>query len=155
MATHPFSIDERVRWSDVDAAGIIFYGAYVRFFEIAETELFRAAGLTYGMIIDQYDTLLPRARVHAEFYAPARLDDALRVYAYVAKVGTRSLTLQFDVVLVGATRLIAEGQLVLVATDRERLVSKPLPEGFLTRLAPFVASIEATRSSLGIARDGR
>ena len=33
----PFLIQEYVRWSDVDYAGIIFYGAYVRFFEIAET----------------------------------------------------------------------------------------------------------------------
>ncbi len=31
----PFIIEEYVRWSDVDYAGIIFYGAYVRFFEIA------------------------------------------------------------------------------------------------------------------------
>ena len=43
MSHKPFTIDEYVRWSDVDQAGIIFYGAYVRFFEIAETELFRAA----------------------------------------------------------------------------------------------------------------
>jgi acyl-CoA thioesterase FadM len=37
-----FRIEERVRWGDVDAARIIFYGAYIRFFEIAETEMFRA-----------------------------------------------------------------------------------------------------------------
>ena len=40
-----FTIEERVRWGDVDAARIIFYGAYIRFFEIAETELFRSVGL--------------------------------------------------------------------------------------------------------------
>ena len=45
MTRKLFTIDEYVRWSDVDPAGIIFYGAYVRFFEIAETELFRSAGL--------------------------------------------------------------------------------------------------------------
>ena len=39
-----FTVEERVRWGDVDAARIIFYGSYIRFFEIAETELFRAAG---------------------------------------------------------------------------------------------------------------
>ena len=32
-----FTIEERVRWGDVDAASIIFYGSYIRFFEIAET----------------------------------------------------------------------------------------------------------------------
>ena len=49
MSNHKtFTIEERVRWGDVDAARIIFYGAYIRFFEIAETELFRAVGLPYG-----------------------------------------------------------------------------------------------------------
>ena len=27
-----FTIEERVRWCDVDAANIIFYGSYIRFF---------------------------------------------------------------------------------------------------------------------------
>jgi hypothetical protein len=38
MSPSPFVIEEYVRWSDVDFAGIIFYGSYVRFFELAETE---------------------------------------------------------------------------------------------------------------------
>ena len=57
-----FTIEERVRWGDVDAARIIFYGAYIRFFEIAETELFRAVGLPYGVIFDEIDLWLPRVR---------------------------------------------------------------------------------------------
>jgi len=150
MTPRPFLIEERVRWSDVDAAGIIFYGSYVRFFELAETELFRSAGLTYGTVFDEYDMFLPRAQVHAEFHYPARLDDALQVAAYVGHVGTRSLTMQFDVVLVGTTTLVAEGHLVLVATDRERLRPKPLPSGFLQCLAGFTLTIAQARKALGI-----
>lgn len=45
MRAKLFTVDERVRWSVVDKAGIIFCGAYVRFFEIAEMELFRASGI--------------------------------------------------------------------------------------------------------------
>ena len=37
VAPSPYIIEEYVRWSDVDFAGIIFYGSYVRFFEITET----------------------------------------------------------------------------------------------------------------------
>ena len=50
-----FTIEERVRWGDVDAAGIIFYGSYIRFFEIAETELFRAMGMPYGKVFDELE----------------------------------------------------------------------------------------------------
>ena len=37
-----FRIQERVRWSDVDASGFILWSAYTRLVEMAETELFRA-----------------------------------------------------------------------------------------------------------------
>src|SRR5205814_6860026 len=84
----PYVVEEYVRWSDVDFAGIIFYGSYVRFFEIAETELFRAAGLPHREFFDKFDIWLPRKAVHAEFFRPARLDDRLRVAAYVARLGT-------------------------------------------------------------------
>ena len=54
-APAPFVIEEYVRWSDVDFAGIIFYGSYVRLFEIAETEMFRHCGLAYARMFDEYD----------------------------------------------------------------------------------------------------
>src|SRR5439155_1387637 len=82
-APQPFVIEEYVRWSDVDFAGIIFYGSYVRLFEIAETEMFRHCGLAYARMFDEYDIFLPRKAVHSEFYWPARLDDRLRIAAHV------------------------------------------------------------------------
>jgi acyl-CoA thioesterase FadM len=38
-----FAVSEYVRWEDIDAAGIINYQAYLRFFGLAETELLRTA----------------------------------------------------------------------------------------------------------------
>src|SRR5436853_7752943 len=96
-APQPFVIEEYVRWSDVDFAGIIFYGSYVRLFEIAETEMFRHCGLAYARMFDAYDIFLPRKAVHSEVYWPARLDDRLRNAAYIGKVGTKSRQLPFDV----------------------------------------------------------
>ncbi len=79
----PYIIEEYVRWSDVDFAGIIFYGSYVRFFEIAETEMFRACGLAYKDVFARYGIFLPRKAVYNEFFHPPRLDDRLRVATYV------------------------------------------------------------------------
>ena len=81
MKAKPFVIDEYVRWSDVDNAGIIFYGAYVRFFEIAETELFRELGVPYSEVFSRFDMWLPRAHLECDFKYPARLDDQLQVAA--------------------------------------------------------------------------
>src|SRR5256884_8039551 len=128
-APQPFVIEEYGRWSDVDFAGIIFYVSYVRLFEIADTEMFRHCGLAYARMCDEYYIFLPRKAVHSEFYWPARLDDRLRIAAYVGKVGTKSLTLNFDVLRDGPPALGAAGWMVLVCVNRKLLRPEPLPAG--------------------------
>ncbi|HLZ45937.1 MAG TPA: thioesterase family protein [Gemmatimonadales bacterium] len=154
-APQPFVIEEYVRWSDVDFAGIIFYGSYVRLFEIAETEMFRHCGLAYARMFDQYDIFLPRKAVHSEFYWPARLDDRLRIAAYVGKVGTKSLTLHFDVLRASSTSLGAAGWMVLVCVDRKKLKPTALPPGLVASLAPHTLSPDAARAFLGVASSPR
>ena len=41
-----FRVNVRVHWADTDAAGIVWFGNFLRFFEEAEDELFRALGKT-------------------------------------------------------------------------------------------------------------
>jgi YbgC/YbaW family acyl-CoA thioester hydrolase len=132
-----YVIEERVRWGDVDAARIIFYGAYIRFFEFAETELFRAVGLPYGVMFDELDVWLPRAHLECDFRRAAQLDDLLEVSVYVGHTGTKSLRLNFEVRRKGEAELIAEAHFVLVAVRRDTFETVPLPEELKTRLAPY------------------
>lgn len=154
MQPEPFVIDEYVRWSDVDYAGIIFYGAYVRFFEIAETELFRAAGVPYSQVFDRFDIWLPRAHLSCDFEYPARLDDHLRVAAYFTHFGTSSIRINFDVLHKEAGCLAAIGHEVLVCTARETLRPRPLPGDLRRVLEPYALTEDEARSHLGIAEGG-
>jgi YbgC/YbaW family acyl-CoA thioester hydrolase len=140
-----FSIEERVRWGDVDAARIIFYGSYIRFFEIAETELFRAAGMSYGKIFDELDIWLPRVHLECDFRRVSQLDDLLNVTVYVGKLGRTSLRLDFEVRRKGPDgtieeALIATAHFVLVAVRRDTLEPIPVPEALRQALAPFTQS---------------
>ncbi|HEX9727507.1 MAG TPA: thioesterase family protein [Gemmatimonadales bacterium] len=150
MQPELFTIDEYVRWSDVDYAGIIFYGAYVRFFEMAETELFRAAGQPYGAVFDRFDIWLPRAHLECDFRYPARLDDALRVATYVTRFGNSSITLAFDVVHLATGQLAASGHEVLVCTDRTAMRPRPIPAGLRESLDRFALDAGAARARLGV-----
>ena len=139
-----FRIEERVRWGDVDAARIIFYGAYIRFFEIAETELFRAVNLQYGVMFDELDIWLPRARLECDFRRAARLDDLLEVSVFVGQIGVKSIRLNFEVGRKGEDELVAEAHFVLVAVRRATFDSVRVPEELKRRLAPYTQPTSAS-----------
>jgi YbgC/YbaW family acyl-CoA thioester hydrolase len=134
-----YIIEERVRWGDVDAARIIFYGAYIRFFEFAETELFRAVGLPYSVMFDELDVWLPRAHLECDFRRAAQLDDLLEVSVYVGRIGTKSLRLNFEVRRKGEEELTAEAHFILVAVRRDTFETVIVPDELKRRLAPYTA----------------
>ena len=140
-----FTIEERVRWGDVDAANIIFYGSYIRFFEIAETELFRSVGMPYGKIFDELDIWLPRVHLECDFHRAAQMDDLLEVSVYVGRIGTTSLRLNFEVrrkTEDGTIEkdLMATAHFVLVSTDRKDLKPLPVPDELRRALEPYASS---------------
>jgi YbgC/YbaW family acyl-CoA thioester hydrolase len=132
-----YSIEERVRWGDVDAAGIIFYGAYIRFFEFAETELFRSVGLPYSVMFDTLDIWLPRVHLECDFRRAARLDDLLEVSVFVGRVGHKSFHLNFEVRRKGEDAVLTEAHFVLAAVRRDTFDAVTIPAEMKRRLAPY------------------
>jgi YbgC/YbaW family acyl-CoA thioester hydrolase len=134
-----FSVSEYVRWEDIDAAGIINYQAYLRFFGLAEVELFRSCGLSYKTLIDDMGIWLPRVHVACDFFHPVTLDELLIVDAYFGRIGTSSIHLQFE-----ATRaqvpgvVVAKGQYILVCVRRGEFKPVPVPDAVREKLAPYV-----------------
>ena len=143
VPANAFKVADHVRWSDVDAAAILCYGAYVRFFEIAETELFRAAGLPYGKVFEELGFWLPRKALDFEFEAPAFLDDRLEVAIWVERFGTTSIRFAFEIAKLdaGGARgpVTARGHVAMVAVDREKLRPIPLPRRLVEALDRFRA----------------
>lgn len=132
-----FTIEERVRWGDVDAARIIFYGSYIHFFEFAETELFRAVGLPYGVMFDELGIWLPRVHLECDFLRAARLDDLLEVSVYVGRFGNKSMQLNFEVRRNGEEGLIATAKFVLASVKQDSFETIRLPDILRERLAPY------------------
>jgi acyl-CoA thioester hydrolase len=134
-----FTIEEHVRWSDIDRAGIIYYGQFLRFFEIAETELFRAVGLPYSEVFDRLDIWLPRVQIHFDFHKPLVLDDLIEVSAYVGRFGNKSLTLKFEVTKKGEADLVARGHVTLACVSRSTFRSVFVPGEIIEALRPYLA----------------
>ena len=131
-------VQEYVRWSDVDVSGIIRWSAYVRFVELAETELFRALGYPYATLWDQLDIWLPRVQVHFDYRSPVVLDDLLGIEVWVGKVGRSSIRLEFLMRKPDGSAA-AQAYLVMVAISRNDSRSVDIPAALLEALAPYRA----------------
>jgi acyl-CoA thioester hydrolase len=136
-----FKVQERVRWSDVDASGIILWSAYTRFVELAETELFRAAGFAYATLWDRLDIWLPRVQFHLDYRNPARLDDVLDTEIWVARIGRSSIRFEFAMKKEDG-QLAADGYLVIVAINRTDARSVEVPKALVQALQPYRADAE-------------
>ena len=137
-----FSLQERVRWIDCDAARIIHYGAYIRFFEIAETEMYRSVGLPYATAFDSLGCFPIRAAYHCEYSAPARLDDLMTISIWVSHWGRTSFTVSFRFERASDGLLLADGWCRQVTVDLEEKRPMPIPEALRDRFEPY-ALVEA------------
>ena len=134
-----YRIEEYVRWEDIDAAGIINYQAYLRFFGLAEAELLRSAGLNYSFLFESLGIWLPRVRVECSFHAPVKLDELLAVEAYFSRVGRTSVHLDFEVRRKSdPSRVVASGRYVLVCVTQKDFKPVPVPEEFRRKIARFL-----------------
>lgn len=139
----PFRVHERVRWEDVDLVGIIRYSAYTRLFDVAEAELWRAAGTGALDVIERFGLWLPRKLLEVEYHAPARFDDLLELRAGIAAVGRSSVTLLVEVWSADGATKHATVRVVAVAVDAASMTPRPVPDALRTQVAPYVMRAEA------------
>jgi acyl-CoA thioester hydrolase len=82
--THVFNC--RVYYEDTDMAGIVYYANYLKFIERGRSTLVREAGIDQNSLKDQGLVFAVRS-VIADYLAPARMDDMLRVETKVTSIG--------------------------------------------------------------------
>lgn len=134
-----FTVTEYVRWEDIDAAGIINYQAYLRFFGLAEVELFRSCGLSYRTLFEELGVWLPRVHVECDFFHPVTLDELLMVDAFFGKIGESSIHLNFEVrSKEHPDVVVATGKYVLVTVQQGTFKPVPVPAILREKLAAYV-----------------
>jgi acyl-CoA thioester hydrolase len=131
-----FSAQTRVGFSDTDAQGIVYFGRYLPYFDIARVEYHRKLGLL-GMDIGSEGQEFVMRACTIEYHAPAVFDDLIEVYIRTARIGRTSVTYEFaayrardDLLMVTATQTV-----VLVDLDERKAV--PIPESYREAIRAF------------------
>jgi len=89
-----FSVERRIRFSDCDPAGIVFYPQYfVMFNGLVEDWITEGLGIPYHELVVERRVGLPTVRLEADFKAVSRLGDPVTLSLDVERLGNRSLTL--------------------------------------------------------------
>jgi len=116
----------RVIFADTDAMRIMYYGNYLRLFEIGRAELFRQLGHPFPRYIAQ-GLYLGVIEVACRYIKPARYDDEVGIRAGVTDVGRARMTIAYEVVAADGSLLVS-GQTVLAALNEQGKPQRIPPE---------------------------
>jgi len=123
-------------WADTDAAGIVWFGVFMRYFENAEEELFRVLGRDRTDVLRELNIFMPRTSLACSFRSPARLGDEISVGIGVAQVTDRRIEYAFDVRDRNVDRLICEASYRVACVDAASFEARPFPAEILSLLGP-------------------
>lgn len=127
----------RVRYGECDPQGIVFNAHYLAYFDVANTELWRAAVGSWHALTDKgLEAVVAEAALR--FRSPARFDDLLTLRTTVTTLGTTSMTTAIDVVR--GEELLVSGTLRHVFLDAESWEKTEIPDWVRSRLEPYSAS---------------
>jgi len=125
-----FSARTRVGFSDTDAQGIVYYGRYNPYFDLARVEYLRAIGQLHRAAEGDF---VMRAN-DVEYFAPARFDDELEIYARVSRIGRTSITFQFAAYKIPEDTLLVTAHQTLVYVDLQERKALLVPNDYRAKV---------------------
>jgi len=126
-----FRCHVRVYFEDTDAAGVVYYANYLRFFERCRSDWLRALGFGQHRLAADERLRFVVADLAVRYHRPAYLDDLLTIEAAVAE-RTRSFLVFAQRALRG-DELLASARVKVACVDAQRLSPVRLPRQLLER----------------------
>jgi acyl-CoA thioester hydrolase len=123
-----------VAFSDTDAQGIVYYGRYNPYFDLARVEYLRRLDL-----LERRESGLEfvmRAN-SVEYFAPAVFDDEIEVFCRVARIGRTSMTYEFAAYREPDDVLMVTASQTLVLVDPAERKAREIPGWIRERIAAF------------------
>jgi len=122
-----FHAPVRVAWSDTDAAGIVWFGTFCRYLEVAEAALFEASGRPLSAFLADHGIVIPRTELKCVFRSPARFDEVLDVALGVESASERRIRFAYEITQQNSGKLVAEGSYEIACADRAIFKGRPFP----------------------------
>ncbi|HMD56816.1 MAG TPA: thioesterase family protein [Solirubrobacteraceae bacterium] len=146
----PYCHHLRVRYGECDPQGIVFNANYLLYFDVAFTEMWRAAvGPWQEMVARGIDAVV--AETNLRFLAPARFDDELTLRVLVRRIGATAITTEIDVLR--GEQLLLAGWLRHVCVERSSWGKTAIPNWVRSGLRSYAVDDAETTAELPRAGD--
>jgi acyl-CoA thioester hydrolase len=131
-----FSTRTRVGFSDTDAQGIVYYGRYLPYLDLARVEYHRKLGLL-GMEVGEPGVEFVMRALTIEYHAPAVFDDELELCIRVARIGRTSATYECAAYRVRDDLLLVTATQTPVLVDLDERKACEIPQYFRDTIRAF------------------
>jgi acyl-CoA thioester hydrolase len=135
-APFKFSARTRVGFSDTDAQGIVYYGRYLPYIDLARVEYHRRLGLL-GIEIGEPGAEFVMRACTIDYHAPAVFDDELEIFIRVARIGRTSATYECAAYGARDDALMVTAAQTLVLVDLEERHACEIPQDFRETIRGF------------------
>jgi len=122
----------RVRYSETDMMGYVYYGNYATYFEVARVETIRSLGVSYRQMEDE-GIALPVLDYSIKYYKPAFYDDELTVETIISEVPKARIHFTYKTYNV-KNELLNEAETTLVFINKATMKPCSAPEYFIQKL---------------------
>lgn len=136
MLSKPFTTTIRVTWADTDAAGVVHYANYFKYFERTEEEFYRHLGFTFTDTATR-GLWFPRVEACCLYRKPARFNDLLEIEIRVEELKEKSAKYTFRVLNHETCDLLAEGHVVMVVASRKTGHATAMPQDIVNKLRTY------------------
>ena len=128
-------VRRQVRFSETDAAGIVHFTCFFRFFEDAEHELWREAGLSIHA--DNSSIGWPRVSASCEFYRPLKFEQEFDVAVRITEMTERTITYAGEITCGDDKVATGTWRIACVTKSPDGTIrSTNIPADVASRLAP-------------------
>ncbi len=118
----------RVYYEDTDAAGVVYYANYLKFYERARTEWLRAQGFEQDQLRLSYGIVFVVSSLQVNYVRAARFNEALQVSCLLKKQSAAALHFEQNVRRTSDGVLVSEAEVQIVCVDALSFKPKPIPK---------------------------
>ncbi|MEM3714920.1 MAG: thioesterase family protein [Thermoprotei archaeon] len=131
-----FRVQFRVSWVETDAAQVVHFTNYFRYFERAEEALYNKLGFDF-LSLSKYGVWIPRVEAHCKYLSSCRFNDLIEVSIRVEEIKEKAIRYGFMVNNLTTGKKAAEGYVVIVSVSINENRAVPIPKEIVEKIRSF------------------